>query len=489
MSSKLDTLLQAYTEYERTLPFQWLPEGSSLESLATFGSNRQKPVDGWFHFKEGFSSDLLNYVLNLIPLNQSQTIRLLDPFAGVGTSILAAQRARNEGWIFEAIGVERNPFLEFVARTKLLWPLLDLNRLIQLEEQILDPPLSTSEFQGDIPALTTIHNSMVFSNRRLRHLLALRERIKNRADVCPQERDFLLLGYAAILERLSGVRKDGRALRFVRRTGRPSVKKVLAQQWHAMRADLMRLSEEKDVNHARMYLGDARNLRVLGLRDRSFDLILYSPPYLNNIDYTEVYKLETWMLEFITTYDEFRAQRQKTIRSHPSIRFELTDWLDRSDNAATAKALRDALIDVWPEECRGWRTRLVSGYMDDMLKCLQEQYRVAKDGAYIVCVVGNSFHLRMPYKVPVATDLLIAALAQSVGFDIEEVQAIRHLHRRDGQERRFLRESLILMQKPTSCVPDFAQRYGRATHGLAGKYEVVGRHGLAEIVSGQQGRL
>jgi DNA modification methylase len=450
MLSKLDTLLQTYGEYESKLSLQWIPESNNLGSLVTFTDNKQRPVDRWFHFKEGFSSGLLDYVLAHLPLDRSQVIRLLDPFAGVGTSVLAAQRAKNIGWVFEAVGVERNPFLEFVARTKLTWPLLDVDRLVQFEEQILSPPLSTSEFQGSIPKLTTINNPRVFSNRRLRHLLGLRERIKNCTSVHLRERDFLLLGYAAVLEQLSGVRKDGRALRFVERVDRPSVKKALVQQWRAMRADLVKLSEEKGVNHARMHLGDARSLRTLGLRDRSFDLILYSPPYLNNIDYTEVYKLETWMLEFITSYDEFRAQREKTIRSHPSIRFEPTDWLDKSDNVAAAKALREALVDVWPVECKDWRTRLVSGYMDDMLKCLQEQYRVAKDEAYVVCVVGNSLHLHKPYKVPVATDLLIAALAQSVGFEVEQMQAARHLHRRDGQRRHFLRESLIFMQKPMS---------------------------------------
>jgi hypothetical protein len=454
MPAKPDTLLKIYREYESCLPLRWMPAIDSLKSLATFADNKWRPVDGWFHFKEGFSSDLLDYVLRHLPLNQSQVIRFLDPFAGVGTSVLAAQRAKKKGWAFEAIGVECNPFLEFVARTKLTWPSLDVGRLAQLEEYVLNPPLSISEFQGSIPALTTINNPRVFSYGRLRHLLALRERIRTCPSAFPEEQAFLLLGYAAVIEQLSGVRKDGRALRFVNRVTELGVKQALAQQWSAMRADLGKLHDERDVNPARMCLGDARNLAALGLRDESFDLILYSPPCLNNIDYTEVYKLEAWMLEFITSYDEFRAQRQKTLRSHPSIRFEPTDWLDESNNAATARALREALTNVWPGECKEWRTRLVSGYMDDMLKSLQEQYLISKDRAYVVCVVGNSLHLRKPYRVPIATDLLIAALAQSVGFEIEQIRAVRHLHRRDRQRRHFLRESLIFMQKRTPGVTD-----------------------------------
>ena len=450
MLSKLDRLLQTYMAYENTLSLRWTHGSNGLESLLTFNANRNKPVDRWFQFKEGFSSELLNYVITQLPLRRSQTIHLLDPFAGVGTTLLAAQLAKRKGWNFEAIGIECNPFLEFVARTKLAWPLFNVDRLFHLESQILEPPFSTNEFQGEIPELTTINNPRVFASRRLHHLLALRERIGSNANARSYERDFLLLGYAAVLERLSGVRKDGRGLRYAARSSRSNVKKTLAQQWCAMHTDLAELGRENEINHAQVFVGDARDLATLGLEDNSFDLIVYSPPYLNNIDYTEVYKLEAWMLGFIANYSEFRAQREKTLRSHPSIRFAHTDWLDKADNASTAKALREALIDAWPENCKKWRARLVSGYMDDMLKCLQEQYRVAKDGAYIVCAVGNSLHLRAPYKVPIATVLLVAAIAQSVGFEVKELQVIRHLHRRDRQRHHFLRESLIFMHKPMS---------------------------------------
>ena len=53
----------------------------------------------------------------------------------------------------------------------------------------------------------------------------------------------------------------------------------------------------------------------------------YSPPYLNCIDYTEVYKLELWLLELVKTQAEFRQVRLGTLRSHPSVKFAERDDL------------------------------------------------------------------------------------------------------------------------------------------------------------------
>jgi hypothetical protein len=85
--------------------------------------------------------------------------------------------------------------------------------------------------------------------------------------------------------------------------------------------------------------------------------------------------------------------------------------------------------------------------MDDMYRALSAQYRIARSNAPVVCVVGNSLHGRKDHPIPIATDLLISALAQSAGFEIEWLQVARQLRRRD-HSNALLRESIILMRKP-----------------------------------------
>jgi len=72
------------------------------------------PLHRWFRYAAGFSAEWVQQVLqntcNGVP------IRLLDPFAGSGTTVLAGQAVG-----IEAIGLEAHPFVARIAQAKLLW--------------------------------------------------------------------------------------------------------------------------------------------------------------------------------------------------------------------------------------------------------------------------------------------------------------------------------------------------------------------------------
>jgi len=85
--------------------------------------------------------------------------------------------------------------------------------------------------------------------------------------------------------------------------------------------------------------------------------------------------------------------------------------------------------------------------MDDMYQALSAQFRVARPNAPVVCVVGNSLHGHKEHPILIATDLLIIALAQEIGFKTEWLQVARQLRRRD-HTNALLRESIILMRRP-----------------------------------------
>lgn len=457
MHPKTVELLRVYQDYEERIRvdsrrLRGSRSDPKLASLITFSGNLSAPVHNWFKFKEGFSGELLAALLKELDVPKYTQLCLLDPFAGVGTSALSAQMLRSSGWLLDAFGVEVNPFIHFVAKAKLAWPQYDPGRIQALQEKILRLPFRPEDFDGDLPELSTLRNPRVFPEERMRQLLAARERIREETDDLV-ERDFFLLGFASILEGLSGTRKTGRALKFIERHAVPSVSDALREQWCKMSNDLQKLAEQADtLNPARVERGSALALSSLSprgsLREGTLDLTLYSPPYLNNIDYTEVYKIELWMLEYVSTSVAFRAQRLQTLRSHPSIKFPCTDRLDRAPGSKQARRLRTALIEALPQR-EGWRAELVSGYMDDMHLCLRNQFRLARKRGFVICVVGNSLHLRGSHNIPVATDLLIASLAQGVGFEIEKLIVARQLRWKVEQPlRRYLRDSIIVMRKP-----------------------------------------
>jgi hypothetical protein len=302
----LDSMLPELDDFkkiEQTLPLRWAPE---LGRLVVFGENENKPVHNWFRFKEGFSADLLP---SLIDVEANSRLVLLDPFAGSSTSLLSAQLLKQRS--IEAVGIEANPFLHMVGNAKLSWYQIDPKKLLETGLQVLrkakglNPPL---------PGLSSITTGRCISRHIAKRLVAIREAL---SDVEQPYKNALLLGVAACIEPLSKVRKDGRALRLVERP-RKNVDETILARWTSMANDVTGLAA-RDCNQSapRVHLGDGR--RPLSfVQPGSIDLVLTSPPYPNNIDYSEVYKLELWLLGFVGTPDAFLALRKTTLRSHQS---------------------------------------------------------------------------------------------------------------------------------------------------------------------------
>jgi len=294
---------------------------------------RERSIHRWFTYKEGFSPSLLGLVIERLGLEGP--LRVADPFGGVATTALAGL---TEPAVIEVRSVEYSPFARFVGETKLLWPCLDPDHLAAL----LPAALAYDRHREvAVPDLAAFSNREIFSGPRIRTLLAARDHLFELDDVDQPERDFFLLGLAAVLEDLSGAMKDGRALRIKgTRSRRASslasseplveasgvVKRALAGQWSAMIADL-RTCEKEDrerafATPAHHLSGDARKLDTIKLFEggKAFpagwaDLSLFSPPYLNCIDYTELYKLELWFMGHIRDGDSCVSRSATTSRT------------------------------------------------------------------------------------------------------------------------------------------------------------------------------
>lgn len=446
----LEDLSAIFDRFESQVPLH--TNGNEHLKLPHFNGNKVQPIHRWYTYKEGFSSSLLAWVCEITDTNLDSIGKILDPFTGVATSLLSAQLNFRGKHKLKLVGVERNPFTAFVARTKLGWNDFD-EEIVKKNIRGLVKTLSKgTSTRYEVSALSTLKNDRSFDPDVMQNLLFARELLKEKLGGTPTY-PFFQLGWAACIETASNLRKDGRALRFVERETRLPVYELLENKWLQMLGDIRTVRAELSaVTRGRVDTsileGDGRTLKVLGKNDVDFDLILYSPPYLNNLDYSEVYKLELWLTEAITTHQEFRALRSITFRSHPSCKFDETALVDRMRKNSWPRKLRDSLLNVLPSDnYLEARRRTIRGYMDDMLESLQNQYRVVKRGGFVVCVVGNSLHGNKEYPIPIATDLLITALAKSVGFEVVKVQATRHTNRRKHVSAAS-RESAIILRKP-----------------------------------------
>jgi hypothetical protein len=179
------------------------------------------------------------------------------------------------------------------------------------------------------------------------------------------------------------------------------------------------------------------------------DLAIFSPPYPNNIDYTEVYKLEAWFLGLIASKGEFSAQRRRTIRSHGSLTWGDSYAYEDSPMSDDMADLLEPLLSAVPVNGRYERSRrqVISGYADDMFVVLKHLYSALRPGGDLVFAVGNSLHGHDGDRFVIASDLVLASIASMVGFEIRRIEVARYPRRRRTPSE-FLRESVVFAQKP-----------------------------------------
>jgi hypothetical protein len=437
---------------------------------------RDAPVHRWFSYKEGFSHALLGAVIQTLGLSR-RDLQLVDTFGGVATTALTG---RVHPQIREVRSLEYSPWACFAGATKLAWPTLEPGVL-----RALLPAAVDYDFDPGLrfPELAAFSNARIFHHRRVRSMLSAREHLRVLAGATVAERDFFLLGLGAVAEDLSYAMKDGRALRIKgTRRRRPSsladhprpavrvpgrVRQALVGQWTAMIEDLESLGDQRaraNATPAVHLRGDARNLdgvRMPDGRTPAFPngwatLSCFSPPYLNCIDYTELYKIELWLMNHIATREQFRETRLGTLRSHPSVMFPARD---------SFRGVEDEPVVKLVAELSEWLTKhgrrrdvgpVVRTYFEDMLDVWRAQHALLGAGGVAICVVANSTFSRRErgadetpvesWRVPLLTDVLLAHLAELAGFRRTELWNARTLRPRNVRGGT-AREALVVAYK------------------------------------------
>ncbi|MEU9618154.1 hypothetical protein [Streptomyces sp. NPDC048155] len=408
--------------------------------------NSEEPLYRWFHLKEAFSSRLLDRLLGELNLPVGPDLSLADPFAGSGTTLVSGISTCDQaGGNAQVFGVERNPFIWELAQAKLQARILGSPISVVMHEEL--EPLKRS-YDGAafekfaVPGLSTLQNEQYFTPENLQTLMRIRHSIESITDEAV--RSLFRICLASCVEPASRLRRDGRALRFEGSREPKDPWKLFLQRVELIRQDLA--ATKPSAAAGEVVLGDARDVSSLAV-DRTFDLILFSPPYPNNIDYTEIYKTEAWVLGCYESEAEMKTQRQMTIRSHPSVRFTRDYSYMETSLRHDVHSLIDPIVSQVPigDRYHEGRKEVIIGYADDMLKVLMECRKIIRENGRLAFVVGNSLHGSNNGKYVIAADVMMARLAELCGWRVAEIKIARMLKRRFGQSP-FLRESLVVLE-------------------------------------------
>ncbi len=410
-----------------------------ITALGTNAGSSDLPFQGWRHFKEAFAPELVERAVRetIIPVRH-----IADPFGGSGTTALAAQFLG-----INSTTIEVNPFLADLIEAKIAD--YDYSAVVSAFSTVM---LKASRrnlelkkpFPGAPPTFLEpgVKGRYIFSRKIVERICAFRAAINEVRNVNARRLFRVLLASSAITASNILVSGKGRRYRSNWRE-RPHNPDSLDESFEKnvlMALYDLRRYEARPCREYKILRGDARNLIK---KIQEIDLCVFSPPYPNSFDYTDVYNVEMWTLGYLSDSGMNRHLRELTIRSHVQIKRSFSQ-LSQSQSKTLGKTyakLKSVRGQLWDRNI----PEMVSAYFDDMRTVLIGLRHKIRSKGLAFIVVGDSRYA----NVTIAVNKILAEEASYLGYKVCSVEPFRSMRTSPQQGGRHgLCESLIILQAP-----------------------------------------
>ena len=373
------------------------------------------PFQRWFKFKEAYSPKFVTDTLGSLSYAVD---RCLDPFGGSGTTALTCRMLG-----IKSVTTEVNPFLADLIRVKLTPIDGDIfeskvnNLLSTYRVSKLDRKLPT----GHPPTLTEpgVNGRYIFP---LDVFGAIKAILRYTRDWPNEEARLVrvLLGSVLILNSNVSVNGKGRRYRKNWETKEKSRSDFIDsfRNTVSIAAKDLRDFSNVPVGDHRVIIGDTRQQLN---RVRSADLAIFSPPYPNSFDYTDVYNVELWMLGYLNESEDNRNLRQSTLRSHVQ-----TKWARNPNCLAVSSELKNVVRKLQNSRELLWDRNIpsmVQFYFDDLLSVFRHLQRILPIGHHAVVAIGDSQYANILIDI----SKILPEVATAAGFVIESQGEIRSM--------------------------------------------------------------
>ncbi len=419
------------TKTETRYNGQLKTENALSRGLVSFQANKKRSVYRWYKFKEAFSADLVEYLLDRYGIKNGV---LLDPFAGSGTALFASSSAGSS-----AEGIELLPIGQQIINTKkLIDDGLSPDEMADLKRWSISAPWKKSNGRKGVPELQITKGA--YPKETLVEIEKFLHLIDSESS---KVSSILLFALLCILENISFTRKDGQYLRWdhrsERRQGkRPFNKGLIPSFDEAMSAKLRDIVSDladdgqaidlfvKDTKRGDVGLHTGSCLEILPtLPANHYDSIITSPPYCNRYDYTRTYALELALLG--VDEKQLRQLRQDmlscTVENRGKDLIGMNpDWVAAIKASDEHELLQSVLSYLNEQKKNGVLNnngipRMVRGYFYEMACVIYECGRVLKPGSPLIMVNDNVRYAGA--SIPV--DLILSDIATMLGFTVDNV--------------------------------------------------------------------
>lgn len=432
----LDTVSIIHSDRPVTMA-EWL-EGRAPHHLSTNAGTPLVAFQAWRSFKEAFAPELVAQAFEETSNALGRRVRRsIDPFGGSGTTALASQ------FLGAApTTVEVNPYLADLIEAKLTSydceALLDdysglLASIRDCDADVLFPGAPETFVEPGR------NGRYLFSLPVARRIAGMRRAIENIKN--DKHRRLFRVLLAPVAVNASNVVISGKGRRY--KAGWeskqscpediiPSFDNAFVQAVY----DIQRYKNREFLGY-RLLRGDARKLTP---RVGEYDVAIFSPPYPNSFDYTDVYNVELWVCGYLTSGNDNRLLRLNTLRSHVQIKRDYATGVIVSPTLDMVQRNLECVRDkLWNASI----PNMVAAYFDDMQEVLSRLRTSLVTGGRAYLVVGDSRYEGV--QIPVAD--ILSEIAANLGFHKLAIEPFRSMRASPQQGGRAeLLETLLTLE-------------------------------------------
>lgn len=386
----------------------------------------EKPVHRWYVFPHSFTQELVWELIDEWELSEKD--RVLDPFVGAGTTLLAAKERG-----VPATGYDLSPLAVLASKVK-----TGNFRFSHLEKAWgnLKRNIEPSRWNGASRTYPELIRKALPGR-----LLGAFDTISNEISAlgCSEgERNFFRLAMFSILPKYSRAEATGGWLKWMEKhTNVRSLPATFSKKVETMLEDLERVICPKPPE---CFVGKA-DARRLPDAASTYSAVITSPPYPNRHDYTRVFGVEL-MFGFLD-WEKTRRLRYQSFHSHP----EAYPVRPETNGYSTPRSLVRAIGHLKRLKVDPRVPAILEGYFLDMYICLREIKRVCRAKANIALVVGNAQYGGMPILV----DQITAEIGEQAGLTCEKLVVARYRGNSAQQMNKYgrkpSRESIVCFRK------------------------------------------
>lgn len=440
--------------------------------------SKKDSLHRWLKYKEGFSSELVNKLLDSFKIKPGELV--LDPFLGSGTtSIVCQMRGIN------SFGYDILPTSNISIESKqnvFKYDIHELERFISQIKELITP----KDFQGHFDYITITDGA--FPEQTEKDVVFFTDWIKNSA-YTPEIKTLAKLCMLNCLEPISYTSKDGQFLGWDYRSKKmilaaerrekngqppmkirdkgvlPTLKKCLVDELEAVYNDIKYIQTNAIATDAKInYTQGSVLFELPKYLSDTVSGVITSPPYCNRYDYTRTYCLElnylglsiaevTKLRQSLLSCTVENKSKLQTLKDYydsigRSSDYNKIEYIIRNNaplqEVITALNKRNANGDINNDGV----LRMVEGYFTELTFLYFELYRVCKKGAKVAFVNDN---VRYGGEV-IPVDFLCTSIAEQIGFKAIKIYSLKQQKGNSSQQmKKFgripLRKSITIWQK------------------------------------------